>query len=110
MLGNEVIEEHPDTGQPIAGIDLPDWPNMLALAARCSDVVGLGYLGVDIVLDRDKGPLILELNARPGLNIQIANNLGLKSRLLRIDEFGDDPLDYQARADRAREAFSDASE
>ena len=44
-------------------------------------LTGLGYQGVDIVLDREKGPLILELNARPGLNIQIANRAGLLPRL-----------------------------
>jgi hypothetical protein len=45
----------------------------------------LGYLGVDIVLDRDQGPMLLELNARPGLNIQIANRCGLRSRLALVD-------------------------
>ena len=48
---------------------------------RCYEAVGLGYLGVDIVLDRDLGPLILELNARPGLNIQLANRKGLRHPL-----------------------------
>jgi len=55
------------------------------LAARCYELTGLGYLGVDIVLDRIRGPLILELNARPGLNIQIANKAGLKSRFALVD-------------------------
>jgi D-alanine-D-alanine ligase-like ATP-grasp enzyme len=40
----------------------------------------LGYLGVDIILDKEKGPLMLELNARPGLNIQIANEAGIEGR------------------------------
>ena len=46
---------------------------------------GLGYLGVDIVLDKTHGPLILELNARPGLNIQIANQFGLVKRFEKIE-------------------------
>ena len=57
---------------------------LLLLAARCFEVCELGYLGCDIVIDRDKGPLILELNARPGLSIQIANNRGLLPRLRRV--------------------------
>ena len=57
------------------------------MAARCYEAVELGYLGVDIVLDRQQGPLILELNARPGLNIQIANRQGMSRRLDAVDEF-----------------------
>jgi D-alanine-D-alanine ligase-like ATP-grasp enzyme len=51
------------------------------IAATWYALTGLGYLGVDIVLDRVKGPLVLEMNARPGLNIQIANHMGLRHRL-----------------------------
>ncbi len=98
VLGNEPVDEHPDTGAPLAGVQIPDWMGILELAARCSDVVGLGYLGVDIVLDRDRGALILELNARPGLNIQIANGIGLKTRLRRIDAVADESRDYRQRA------------
>ncbi|MEA3167455.1 MAG: hypothetical protein QOI97_403, partial [Pseudomonas sp.] len=32
-----------------------------------------------------KGPLILELNARPGLNIQIANDCGLTLRTHAVE-------------------------
>lgn len=46
----------------------------------------MGYLGVDIVLDKDQGPLMLELNARPGLNIQIANREGGLKRYRLIEE------------------------
>ena len=85
VLGNDIVTEHPDTGEPIAGLDIPMWEKFLSLAARCYELTGLGYLGVDIVLDRMHGPLILELNARPGLNIQIANKVGLKNRFTLID-------------------------
>ena len=63
---------------------------MPSLAARCHELTGLGYLGTDIVLDRRRGPLILELNARPGLNIQIANKIGLQKRLALVDGWDDD--------------------
>ncbi len=78
---DQVIDRHPDTGEPVAGIEIPSWDKLLGLAARCYELTGLGYLGVDLVLDRDLGPLILELNARPGLAVQIANRCGLRPRL-----------------------------
>jgi glutathione synthase/RimK-type ligase-like ATP-grasp enzyme len=53
----------------------------LRIAARCADAVALGYLGVDIALDVEHGPLVLELNARPGLAIQLANRRGLRPLL-----------------------------
>ena len=49
-------------------------------------MTGLGYLGADIVLDEQRGPMMLELNARPGLAIQIANLIGLSGRLKEIDK------------------------
>jgi predicted ATP-grasp superfamily ATP-dependent carboligase len=67
---------------------VPDWPRFLELASQAYEMTELGYLGADIVLDQKKGPLILELNARPGLAIQVANNHGLEDRILRVeDEF-----------------------
>ena len=81
MQYDRPIDVHPDTAQPLAGIQIPNWDDVLMMAARSYDVTGLGYLGVDVVLDRDKGPLLLELNARPGISIQIANGSGLRERL-----------------------------
>lgn len=77
---NEVIDIHPDTLNDIAGIQVPYWDDILYMAGSFYELTGLGYLGVDIVLDKVQGPLMLELNARPGLNIQIANRAGLVRR------------------------------
>ena len=85
MWENSVITEHPDTRHPVTGFQIPNWEQLLIIAARCYELTDLGYLGVDIVLDRTKGPLVLEMNARPGLNIQIANRMGLLHRLRFID-------------------------
>ena len=63
-----------------------NWQQVLVLASRSYEVSGLGYLGVDIVLDRCHGPLLLELNARPGLAIQMANQAGLEPRLKWVVE------------------------
>jgi alpha-L-glutamate ligase-like protein len=85
VWGNDIVTEHPDTGEPITGLRIQDWADLLRLAAKCYELTGLGYQGVDIVLDKERGPLILELNARPGLNIQIANRAGLLPRLKSVE-------------------------
>lgn len=89
VSGNHPVSVHPDTGTDITGFRVPHWSQIVSMAARCYEAVELGYLGVDIVLDREQGPLILELNARPGLNIQIANRQGLSKRLDAVDEFAE---------------------
>ncbi len=105
VLDNDVVDEHPDTGALIAGLNIPQWDFILESAARGYEVTELGYLGVDIVIDRDRGPLILEMNARPGLNIQIANRTGLASRVRRIDELHDSDASPEERAATARREF-----
>jgi len=77
----QIVDEHPDTGMPVAGVQIPGWDALLDIAARSYELTGLGYVGIDLVLDREKGPLVLELNARPGLAIQLANRAGLAPRL-----------------------------
>lgn len=89
VIGNDLVAEHPDTGAVIRGLQIPQWEYLLGFAARCYELTGLGYLGVDIVIDREKGPMLLELNARPGLNIQIANRCGLGSRLAVVEKQAD---------------------
>jgi alpha-L-glutamate ligase-like protein len=84
VIRNQVIDAHPDTGHKLSGLRLPFWREILELSARCYDMVELGYLGADIVLTPDHGPILLELNARPGLGIQIANLAGLVPRLEKI--------------------------
>jgi len=81
-----VITHHPDTGHPLRNIEVPYWKGMLHIAARAFDMTGLGYLGVDMVMDRERGPLLLELNARPGLQIQVANQKGLLINLDLVDK------------------------
>ena len=83
---NDIIDHHPDTLHPIANIQIPYWEQILQIASGCYELTGMGYLGVDIVLDKEQGPLMLEINARPGLNIQIANQEGLLKRLKPIEE------------------------
>ncbi len=102
---NRPIENHPDTGKSFKDIPIPDWHGLLVLAARCYEITGLGYLGIDIVLDNDHGPMILELNARPGLAIQIANNTGLVPRLRMIEKMTSKKFDVNQRVNFAKKNF-----
>ncbi len=103
---NEVVTEHPDTLNPVQDVVIPHWPKLLELAARSYELTELGYQGIDIVLDRDRGPLMLELNARPGLNIQIANRIGLEHRLQAVLAERDKLDTLDKRIAFARERFA----
>lgn len=82
VLGKKkIIEYLPGTRLLLSGIKIPYWMDILNLAVRSQEISNLGFLGVDIAIDKERGPVILELNARPGLAIQIANLDGLKRRL-----------------------------
>ncbi len=78
---NFLIKRHPDTKALLSDFHIPHWHELLCIAAHCADAVPLGYLGVDLVLDARHGPQVLELNARPGLQIQLANGVGLRPLL-----------------------------
>lgn len=99
VIRSQVIDQHPDTGHQISDLQVPCWREVLELAARCYDMVGLGYLGADIVLTPEKGPILLELNARPGLGIQIANLDGLVPRLEKVREVAARSLSVKERVD-----------
>ncbi|MCG8547139.1 MAG: alpha-L-glutamate ligase-like protein [Alphaproteobacteria bacterium] len=101
VLRNAVVTEHPDTYNAVTGVEIPGWRALLDMAARSYELTNLGYQGIDIVLDKARGPLLLELNARPGLNIQIANREGLRHRL---DHVAANAKDLSSAADRV--AFS----
>ncbi|GAB5477203.1 MULTISPECIES: alpha-L-glutamate ligase-like protein [Marinobacter] len=103
---NRPITLHPDTGLALENIRIEDWENMLEMAARCYEATGLGYMGVDLVVDANEGPLLLELNARPGLAIQMANGCGLLPRLNAIESLKRPHFSPRERALFAMESFS----
>jgi alpha-L-glutamate ligase-like protein len=78
------IDEVPGKRLKLSGLKIPYWEKVLETAIRTADVTNVGYNGVDIAIDRDKGPVVLEANARPGLSIQIANLAPLKERLEKV--------------------------
>ncbi|WP_299014973.1 alpha-L-glutamate ligase-like protein [uncultured Photobacterium sp.] len=82
------VERHPDTGRLLKELAVPNWERLLTLASSAWEMTGLGYMGTDMVLDKYKGPMVLELNARPGLAIQTANGSGLLPRLRHIENLG----------------------
>lgn len=82
---SRIIDYVPGTRLLLSGVKIPYWNDILHLAVESQVASKLGYLGADIAIDRDNGPVILELNARPGLSIQVANLAGLKRRLERVD-------------------------
>jgi alpha-L-glutamate ligase-like protein len=82
QCGSDVVSRHPDSGTPLVGIELPAWEKVLTAATRAALAVPLGYLGVDVVVNADAEPLILEINARPGLEIQNVHGVGI-GRALR---------------------------
>ncbi|MDA3940407.1 MAG: alpha-L-glutamate ligase-like protein [Spirochaetia bacterium] len=81
VMNGKRIEAHPDSGVSISGLQIPFWKEILKIAKSSSLAVPLEYIGVDIVIDRDLGPMVLELNARPGLQIQVVNRMGLLPQL-----------------------------
>lgn len=101
----QLVETHPDTGARFEGLVIPHWERVLDLAASCVEMTGLQYLGADLVLDRQRGPILLELNARPGLSIQVANQAGLEDRLEIAAEIATQTDDHDRKIELARQRF-----
>jgi len=95
----KMVEFFPGSRRKLAGIQIPQWDEIMECAIEASEAVGLGLMAADIVLqpgyqEKSEGskpqieekstPMILEVNAQPGLKIQIANRTGLRDRLERV--------------------------
>lgn len=96
---NKPVTKQPDTGADLLQIEVPYWREHLIIGAKAFDMTKLGYLGADIVLDAYRGPMMLELNARPGLAIQIANGEGLGHILKKVDKLYPQGLSPEQRVD-----------
>ena len=98
------VDTHPDTDASLA-FEIPDWSTVLTIASEAAISTGLGYTGVDVVFDADRGPMVLEVNRRPGLGIQNANMAGLLGRLRFVEAQGEASQFVTAdeRVRRARE-------
>lgn len=83
--GVKYYDCHPDNGNQILGKEIPHWAKILEISKKTAKYFPLNYLGVDVVMDKELGPLIMEANVRPGLGIQLANKKGLKEVLKKIN-------------------------
>jgi hypothetical protein len=80
IIEGQQITAHPDSGISLLEIAIPHWEEILRISRLAAEAVPLKYLGVDIALT-ERGPVLLEINVRPGLAIQNANQRGLKKIL-----------------------------
>lgn len=96
-----VIRYVPGTKRKLNGIKIPKWKSLLEAAVMAADAAKLNYGGVDILLHKDKGPMIVELNGSPGLDIQIANRSGLRKRLERVEGLKIRDIEHGVRVGRA---------
>ena len=104
----QYIQNHTDTYEILSNIELPDWEKTLQTAARLGDILPLGYIGCDFIYDSVTGTNLLEVNARPGLAVQIANKEGLKPRLEKIYAHiqNNKTEDYRTRTTFAQNEFA----
>ncbi len=70
-------------GHPTEGFQVPYWDDVLISAAKIQNLSKVGFVGVDLVITKT-GVKVLEINARSGLKIQIANRVPLKTRLEKV--------------------------
>jgi len=80
---NKIINEVPGVG-PARGLKIPHWDDILLISSKLQLITNLGFLGADFAIDKKSGPVLLEINARSGPRIQIANLAPLRTRLEKI--------------------------
>ena len=82
----KAIQFLPDSKKKLNGIKIPEWKKLLTVAVDAATAAGLMFSGIDLFMHEDKGPQVVELNANPGLSIQLANRSGLRRRLERVQD------------------------
>lgn len=82
-IRGETVTNHPDSNTPLLGYPLPFWSEVVGVGRRIAELVPLKYIGIDIALSHD-GPRLLEINARPGIEIQNVNGRGMRRQLENI--------------------------
>lgn len=106
VLGGQPVLEHPDSLTALADFQIPERDRLLRLAASCFELSELGHIGVDFVFDRPAGPMMLEMNARPGLSIQLAHRTGLLGRLDAVATDVEPAWDAARRVAYAKQHFA----
>lgn len=82
---SKIIDTIPNSRLSVSGLRIPFWREILELAVKTQEISGLGFLGADVAIDKERGPVFLEVNARAGLSIQVANQAGLQERMERVE-------------------------
>lgn len=87
---NKYLNTHPDSGFKFVGTTIPNWQETIDISIETSKLFPLMYLGIDIIFDKNRGPMVIEVNARPGLQIQNINKTGLKTTLHEKTQYSND--------------------
>ena len=99
----------PSTQQPKGFLLIEDGRDLLMKKHLAGVDKQRGMTGITvhktIVLDANRGPLILEINARPGLAIQVASGAGLLPRLQRVRDSDLAGASVEARVEAAMALF-----
>jgi len=80
ILVDRDITHHPDTNEVLINQQIPYWDRVVEMSCIAARKAPLKYLGIDISIS-DTGPVLLEINVRPGLQIQNANQKGMRDML-----------------------------
>ncbi len=80
LLKDQLVTHHPDTGVNLIGNTIPYWERVIKMSRAAAEHVPLKYLGIDISIGTET-PVLLEINVRPGLQIQNANQVGMRPSL-----------------------------
>lgn len=81
---NQFIEEHPDSLYKFRDVVIPNFNDCIDISIETSKLFPLDYLGVDVIYDKFQGPMVIEINARPGLQIQNVNKEGINQCIKRL--------------------------
>jgi alpha-L-glutamate ligase-like protein len=80
----EGMEYKPEEVGLPATFVMPKWEEMKAIAKKCSQLSGLKLSGVDIILSSSDEVMVLEINGRPGLEIQNINESSLLKAMREV--------------------------
>ncbi|HCC84664.1 MAG TPA: hypothetical protein DEP87_03195 [Candidatus Pacebacteria bacterium] len=106
---NTLIQFLPGTKHKLNGIKIPFWSALLKTAVEAAVAANLAFAGVDLFVHEEKGPMVVELNANPGLSIQNANHAGLGRRLERVTDLNVRDAEHGVKISQAlfAERFAD---
>ena len=83
--GEKYIARHPNSRVRFLGKKIPDWEKTMEIALQTDRAFPLDYLGIDIIFDRQLGPMVIEINVRPGIQIQNVHRKGLAELMREHD-------------------------